>query len=240
MVCRKDKRQADQLRPVTITRGFISTAPASTLIQIGQTKVLCVATVELKVPEFLKDSGRGWLTAEYGMLPGATPQRKPREMRIGKVDGRTYEIQRLIGRALRAVTDLELLGEKTIWFDCDVLQADGGTRTAAITGAFISLYDAVRYLLKEELILKNPIRSYVAAVSVGKIDGELLLDLSYEEDSRAEVDFNIVMTAEGKLVELQGTAEKQPFSEDDLAGILKFARAGINELIQIQKKALNL
>lgn len=235
---RIDNRLTDQLRPLSIARGFVSSAAGSAFITLGNTKVLCTASVEWSVPDFLKDSGKGWLTAEYGMLPGATPQRKPREMRVGKVDGRTYEIQRLIGRSLRAVTDLELLNEKTIWIDCDVIQADGGTRTAAITGSFIALHDAVNYLQKEKLLVKNPIRSYLAAVSVGKINNELLLDLNYGEDSKAQVDMNVVMTETGELVEIQGTAEHKPFTEDELTSLLHLAKKGLNEIFNLQHKFL--
>lgn len=235
---RSDGRKHDQLRPVKITRGFTSATPGSALIELGKTKILCTASIDHKVPDFLSNSGGGWVTAEYGMIPASTAPRKPRSMRIGKVDGRTYEIQRLIGRALRAVVDLELLGEKTIWLDCDVLQADGGTRCAAVTGSFVALYDIVQYMLSEQMILKNPIRSFISAVSVGKVKNEILLDLSYKEDSRAEVDFNVVMTDQDKFVEIQGTAEQQPFTDDDFARLLKLARQGINELIQVQQSVL--
>jgi ribonuclease PH len=193
----------------------------------------------MKVPDFLKGFGKGWVTAEYGMLPASTPQRKPRENRIGKVDGRTQEIQRLIGRALRSVVDMELLGEKTIWLDCDVIQADGGTRTASITGAFIALQDAVNYLIKEKMVVKNPIRSYLAAISVGFVDGELLLDLNYSEDSKAEVDMNVVMTEKGEIVEIQGTAEQKPFSEAELGDMLTLAKKGLKEIFVIQHKAFS-
>ena len=232
---RQDRRKPDQLRPIKITTGFISSVPASVLMEIGNTKVLCTASLELKVPDFLKNAGKGWITAEYGMLPSSTPQRKPREGRFGRADGRTYEIQRLIGRALRAVVDLELLGEKTIWIDCDVLQADGGTRTAAITGAFIALALMVKHLLKEGLLIKSPIKSHIAAVSVGKVNGELMLDLAYEEDSRAEVDLNVVMTEGGDLVEVQATAERQPFAQQELFALLQLAEKGISELIKLQQ-----
>src|SRR3989339_326583 len=184
---RFDNRKPDELRPVKITTGFVSSTPGSALIELGNTKVLCTANWDLKVPDFLKDKGQGWVTAEYGMLPGSTSQRKPREARAGRADGRTFEIQRLIGRALRAVVDMELLGEKTIWIDCDVLQADGGTRTAAITGSFIALSIVVRKMMQERLLIKNPIRNYLAAVSVGKVNEKLMLDLAYAEDSKAEV-----------------------------------------------------
>lgn len=235
---RSDNRHADQLRPINIIRGFVSSAYGSALITLGNTKVLCTASIDWNVPDFLKNTGKGWLTAEYGMLPGATSQRKPREMRVGKVDGRTYEIQRLIGRSLRAVTDLELLNEKTIWIDCDVIQADGGTRTAAITGSFIALSDAINYLQKEQLLVKNPIRSYLAAISVGKINNELLLDLNYEEDSKAQVDMNVIMTEAGELVEIQGTAEHKPFTEDELISLLHLAKKGLAEIFSFQHRFL--
>jgi len=237
---RLDNRKPDELRPVKITTGFVSSVPGSALIELGNTKVLCTANWDLKVPDFLKDKGTGWLTAEYGMLPGSTSQRKPREARTGRADGRTFEIQRLIGRALRAVVDMELLGEKTIWIDCDVLQADGGTRTAAITGSFIALSIAVKKMMKEQLLIKNPIRNYLAAVSVGKVNGELMLDLAYAEDSRAEVDMNVVMTDKEDIIEIQGTAEEKPFSQNNLIDMIALAKKGIAELIETQKKILTV
>ncbi|MEW6026809.1 MAG: ribonuclease PH [Planctomycetota bacterium] len=236
---RLDNRKPDELRPVKITTGFVSSAPGSALIELGNTKVLCTANWDLKVPDFLIDKGKGWVTAEYGMLPGSTSQRKPRETRTGRPDGRTFEIQRLIGRALRAVVDMELLGEKTIWIDCDVLQADGGTRTAAITGSFIALYITVKKMMKEQLLIKNPIRNYLAAVSVGKVNGDLVLDLSYAEDSNAGVDMNIVMTDKDEIIEIQGTAEHKPFPHSDLIEMIALARKGVSQLIETQKKALN-
>lgn len=235
---RFDSRKSDELRPVKVTTGFISSVPGSALIELGNTKVLCTANWDLKVPDFLKDKGLGWVTAEYGMLPGSTSQRKPRESRAGRPDGRTFEIQRLIGRALRSVVDMELLGEKTIWLDCDVLQADGGTRTAAITGSFIALYITVQRMMKERLLIKNPIRNFLAAVSLGRVKSELLLDLAYAEDSAAEVDMNIVMTDKDEIVEIQGTAEHKPFSREVLIEMLALAKKGIFELIEIQKKTL--
>jgi ribonuclease PH len=235
---RLDNRKFDELRPLKITRNFISSAAGSAFIEFGNTKVLCTASVDLKVPDFLKDSGKGWVTAEYGMLPASTPQRKAREARLGRVDGRTHEIQRLIGRAMRAVIDLELLVDKTIWIDCDVIQADGGTRTAGITGAFIAVHDALQNLVKERLLVKNPIKAYLAAISVGKVKGELLLDLCYEEDSRAEVDMNVVMTEKGGLVEIQGTAEQKPFSDNELSELLALAKKGLVEIFKIQHNIL--
>lgn len=232
---RVDGRQPDELRPVKITRGYILYAEGSALIEVGNTKLICTATIEDKVPLFLKDQKRGWVTAEYSMIPRATSTRKTRESVQGKVGGRTHEIQRLIGRSLRAVMDLEALGERTLWIDCDVIQADGGTRTAAITGAFICLSDAVDYALERGIFRKNPVKDHVAAVSVGVVDGKPLLDLCYEEDSRAEVDMNVVMTGIGEFVEVQGTAENKPFTEEALHELLMLARGGINRLIEIQK-----
>ncbi len=237
---RHDGRRNDELRKVNIIRDFIKTAEGSVLIEFGNTRVICTATIDDRVPPFLKDQKKGWVTAEYGMLPRATHSRTVRESTAGRIGGRTQEIQRLIGRALRAVVDLELLGERTIWIDCDVIQADGGTRTASITGAFIALSDAVRYALKNRLIDKNPIKEYLAAVSVGIINNEPVLDLCYAEDSTAEVDMNIVMTGEGKIVEIQGTAELQPFSKDMLDRMIWLAEKGIAELIGIQKEIISL
>ncbi|MDI6733765.1 MAG: ribonuclease PH [Planctomycetota bacterium] len=236
---RLDNRKFDEIRAVKITPNFVSSSAGSALIELGSTKVLCSANWELKVPDFLRDKGQGWVTAEYGMLPGSTQQRKPRESRTGRPDGRTFEIQRLIGRALRAVVDMELLGEKTIWIDCDVLEADGGTRTAAITGSFVALYQVIKKMISERLLLKNPIRSHLAAVSVGKVNGELILDLSYQEDSIAEVDMNVVMTDKEEIIEIQGTAEQRPFSQDKLIEMLNLAKKGIKELIEIQQKIIS-
>ncbi|ABZ83082.1 ribonuclease ph [Heliomicrobium modesticaldum Ice1] len=235
---RVDGRQADQLRPVQIQRQYLIHPEGSVLITVGNTKVICTATVEEKVPPFQKGSGKGWVTAEYGMLPRATGTRTQREVTRGKATGRTMEIQRLIGRALRSVVDLQRLGERTIWIDCDVIQADGGTRTASITGAFVALKDACRRLLKNKQIQKDPIIEALAAVSVGKVAGELLLDLAYEEDAKAEVDMNVVMTAGGRFVELQGTAEGTPFGRDELDAMLRLAEKGICELIEAQNQAL--
>jgi ribonuclease PH len=236
---RPDGRSAKKLRKIKITRNFIKTAEGSALIEMGDTKVICTASLEKdKVPQFLKDQNKGWITAEYSMLPRATNTRALRESVIGRISGRTYEIQRLIGRAMRSVTDLEALGENTIWLDCDVIQADGGTRTASITGAFIALVDAVDYALENKIIDRQPIKDYVAAVSVGIVDGEPLLDLSYAEDSRAEVDMNVVMTGSGRFVEIQGTAEINPFDERLLRELLNLARLGIKKIIQVQKEVL--
>lgn len=235
---RPDGRKNDELRPVKITRGFIKNAEGSVLIELGNTKVICTASVEEKVPPFLKDQKKGWLTAEYSMLPRSTPTRTIRESTQGRIGGRTHEIQRLIGRALRAIISLDTIGERTIWIDCDVIQADGGTRTASITGAYIALVDAVRVMIKNGIIEKNPVRDYLAAVSVGIVNGSPRLDLCYEEDSIAEVDMNVVMTGSGEFVEVQGTAEGKPFKKEVLDGLLTLAQAGITRLINLQKELL--
>ncbi len=235
---RPDGRKDNELRPVRITRGFIKSAEGSVLIELGNTRVICTASVEEKVPPFLKDQKKGWLTAEYSMLPRATPTRTIRESTQGRIGGRTHEIQRLIGRSLRAIIDLEAIGERTLWIDCDVIQADGGTRTASITGAYIALVDAVRYMIKNGIIEKNPIKDYLAAVSVGIVNGSPRLDLCYEEDSIAEVDMNVVMTGSGEFVEVQGTAEGKPFKKEVLDNLIKLAETGILRLINIQKELL--
>ena len=236
---RVDGRQPDQLRPVSFVRNYTSNAQGSVLVSFGRTKVLCTAVVAHEVPAWLEGKGVGWVTAEYGMLPGSTNERKPRE-RAGKTDGRTAEIQRLIGRAARAVVDMELLGERTIWLDCDVLEADGGTRTAAITGSYVALADAVRAMEKEGIkFAAPPIKDSVAAVSVGIVRGEPLLDLNYQEDSKADVDMNVVLTGKGLIVELQGTAEKTPFDVQRLLSMHGLAEKGIAQLRDLQKKALS-
>ncbi|UCD34238.1 MAG: ribonuclease PH [Nitrospiraceae bacterium] len=235
---RQDGRAADQLRQINIVRNFIRHAEGSVLIEMGDTRVICTASIEEKVPPFLKDQKKGWVTGEYAMLPRATHSRTIRESAMGRVGGRTHEIQRLIGRAMRSVVDLVALGERTIWLDCDVIQADGGTRTASITGAFIALKDAVRYGMEQGLIARQPVKDYVAAVSVGILGGEPRLDLSYIEDSSAEVDMNIVMTGSGTFIEVQGTAETEPFSRRHLDELLNLAEKGIGEIITLQKKAL--
>jgi ribonuclease PH len=235
---RPSGRKPDELRPVRITRGYTRHAEGSVLIEFGDTRVLCTATVEDKVPAFLKGQGKGWLTAEYGMLPRATHTRGDREASRGRQGGRTHEIQRLIGRALRCVVDLAALGERTIQIDCDVIQADGGTRTAAITGAFVALCDAVGWMRERSMLAAEPVREGVAAVSVGIVQGVPLLDLDYQEDSGCDTDMNVVMTASGGLVEIQGTAEGQPFSETQLQAMLALARQGIARLIEAQKVAL--
>lgn len=235
---RLEGRAADEMRPIRITPGFISQAEGSVLIEVGRTRVICTATVEETVPAFLKGSNKGWITSEYSMIPRATNTRTPRESSIGKKSGRTQEIQRLIGRALRAAIELQKLGERQIWIDCDVIEADGGTRTASITGAFIAMSQAIDTLLRSKRISQNPVRTYVAAVSVGIINGVPMLDLNYVEDSSADVDFNIVMTDRDEFVEIQGTAEKHPFSNTALAELLDLGRRGIRELVDIQRKIL--
>jgi ribonuclease PH len=232
---RIDGRQRDQIRPVKITRDFITHAEGSVLIEMGGTKVICTASVEEKVPPFLRDKGRGWVTAEYAMLPRATHDRTPREAVKGKQGGRTLEIQRLVGRALRAIIDTTGMGERTIWIDCDVIQADGGTRTASITGAFVALADALAVLKRRNLIKKRPLLDYLAAISVGKVGGDVMVDLAYTEDSSAEVDMNLVMTGRGRYVEVQGTAEQKPFDKKDLDEFLGFGWKGIQELVAMQK-----
>jgi ribonuclease PH len=235
---RSDNRTAEQMRPVNIVPDFISTAEGSTLIEIGNTRVICTATVEETVPSFLKGAGKGWITAEYSMLPRATLTRTPREASRGRVSGRTHEIQRLIGRALRAVVDLRRLGERTITLDCDVIQADGGTRTASITGAFVAMGLALEKLIEAGTLTSAPIRDYVAAISVGVVDGAVLLDLCYEEDSRADVDLNFVMTGGRKIVELQATAEQSPFDDAQLRKMMDFAAKGIDSLVAKQQSIL--
>lgn len=231
---RRDKRSADQMRPVKITRNFIKHAEGSVLIEVGDTKVICTATLEEKVPPHLKDKKMGWVTAEYAMLPRSSQTRIIRESSRGKIGGRTHEIQRLIGRSLRAVTDLKKLGERSVWIDCDVMQADGGTRTASITGAFVALVDALRYAQNMSLIKEFPVTDYLSAISVGIIEGEPVLDLNYLEDSTADVDMNLVMTGKGRLVEIQGTAESTPFSKRELDTLLALGKKGIGELVQMQ------
>jgi ribonuclease PH len=226
------------MRPVRITTNYLVTAEGSALIEVGNTRVLCAASVEETVPPFLRNSGKGWVTAEYAMLPRATATRTPREVTKGRPSGRTHEIQRLIGRSLRAVIDMGALGERSIIVDCDVLQADGGTRTASITGAYVAVALALRQLTAFKAIKRLPIRDYVAATSVGIVNGEPMLDLCYEEDSQAEVDMNVVLTGAGKFVELQATSERTPFDDAQLASLLALGRKGIAELTAIQKQAL--
>jgi len=228
------------MRPVDIQTGYLSTAEGSALIRIGQTHVLCAASVEDGVPPFLRGTGKGWVTAEYSMLPRATLKRTPREVNKGKPSGRTHEIQRLIGRSLRAVMDMDILGERSIMLDCDVLQADGGTRTAAITGAFVALAIALKRLVETRVLKKMPLRDYLAATSVGLVGKEAMLDLCYEEDSKADVDMNIVMTGAGKFVEVQATAEQQAFDDEQMSTLTVLAKSGIAELIAIQRGLIHL
>ena len=235
---RTDGRKPKQLRPLTITPSYIKTADGSVLIEFGDTKVICTAKLEERVPPFLRNSGKGWITAEYGMLPGSSQARIVRESARGKIGGRTHEIQRLIGRSLRTVADLPGLGERTVWIDCDVIQADGGTRTASITGANVALVEAVRGWLKRGILSADPIKDSVAAVSIGVVEGKILLDLCYEEDSRAEVDMNFVMTGSGRFIEVQGTAESAPFTKNQMARMAEMAQEGIKELLKAQKKVL--
>ena len=235
---RTNGRANDKIRDLKINRNFLKFPDGSVLVEMGETKVICGVSVEEKVPPFLRNSGKGWLTAEYSMLPRATPSRTIREAVTGRIGGRTHEIQRLIGRALRAVVNLDALGERTIWVDCDVIQADGGTRTASITGAFVALVEALWRLKKKGAIEKIPLRDSVAAVSAGIVGGQPLLDLNYIEDSNAEVDMNFVMTGRGMLIEVQGTAEKAPFSKELLDMMYEYSRKGITEITRAQKAAL--
>src|ERR1700694_1829873 len=235
MIFRSDNRTPEQIRPVNIIPDFISTAEGSALIEMGNTRVIVTASVEETVPTFLRNSGKGWISGEYGMLPRSTMTRTARESAKGKQSGRTQEIQRLIGRSLRAVADLKRMGERTIWVDCDVIQADGGARTASITGAFVALALALGKLRERDVLRTIPLTDYVAAISVGIVDGEALLDLAYEDDSRAEVDMNIVKTGDGRFIEVQGTAESIPFGRDGLDRLLDLADAGIRLLIEKQR-----
>ena len=237
---RPSGRRPEELRPVRITRRYTRHAEGSVLVEFGDTRVLCTASVEGRVPAFLREKAVGWLTAEYGMLPRSTHTRAEREAARGKQSGRTQEIQRLIGRALRAVVDLAALGERTIQVDCDVLQADGGTRTAAITGAFVAVHDALAWMRAKEMITTLPVRDFVAAVSVGMMRGTPLLDLDYQEDTACDTDMNVVMTGAGRYVEVQGTAEQQPFARADLEAMLAHASRGISELVAHQRRALGL
>lgn len=235
---REDGRNYNELRPVKITRHYIKYAEGSVLIETGDTKVICTATVEEKVPPFKKDTGEGWITAEYSMLPRSTQTRNPRDISKLKQSSRSQEIQRLIGRSLRNVVDLKLLGERQITIDCDVIQADGGTRTASITGAFVALVDACRKLMDDGIINENPVRDYVAATSVGIVNGRILLDLCYSEDSHADVDMNVVMTGTGEFIEIQATGEQTSFTKAQLDELLELASGGITRLINIQKQVL--
>jgi ribonuclease PH len=235
---RSDGRAPDEMRPVTITKHFIKHAEGSALIEVGDTRVVCTVSVEDKVPPFLKGKGEGWITSEYGMLPRSTTTRTQRESSRGRPSGRTHEIQRLIGRSLRAVVDMKALGERTLWVDCDVIQADGGTRTAAITGSFVALVEALRHMKRQGALVNLPLLDFVAATSVGKVGGEILVDLKYDEDSAAEVDMNIVKTGRGLFVEVQGTAEHKPFSADELRELMGAADKAIERLVGLQREVL--
>lgn len=237
---RPSGRTAEQVRPIKITRNYTKHAEGSVLIEFGETKVLCNATVEEGVPRFLKGQSQGWITAEYGMLPRATNTRTQREAAKGKQSGRTMEIQRLIARSLRAAVDLNVLGEYTITLDCDVIQADGGTRTASISGACVALYDALNGMVEKGILKTNPFKGLIAAISVGIVDGQALCDLEYIEDSNAQTDMNVIMTDDGRMIEVQGTAEGEPFSHDELMTLLELAKNGINTIIEAQKLALNI
>ena len=237
---RPDNRTPTELRPLEIIPDYISSAEGSALIRLGETQVICTASVDDGVPSFQKGSGHGWITSEYAMIPRATSSRTPRESTRGRQSGRTMEIQRLIGRSLRAVVDMEALGERTVWIDCDVIRADGGTRTASVTGSLVALGLAIKKLQAQRSLKVNPLMDYLAAISVGMVGGELLLDLSYPEDSAAEVDMNVVMTGAGRLVETQATAEGRTFSVEDLNHLIELARPAINYLVEVQKSILNL
>jgi ribonuclease PH len=239
MVKRIDNRDKDQLREIKITRNYISNADGSVFIEMGKTRIICTAIVEDKVPKFLSGKSSGWITAEYDMIPGSAPQRIVRAQTMGRINGRTHEIQRLIGRSLRAVVDLNKIGERTIWIDCDVIEADGGTRTASITGSFIALFDCMRSMIDKKVIDSMPIESFLAAISVGIVDNDILVDLCFEEDSRAQVDMNVVMSSKGELIEVQSTAEGAPFTRDDFNTMLDKAADAISEIIEVQKKILS-
>ncbi|MBN2254971.1 MAG: ribonuclease PH [Deltaproteobacteria bacterium] len=237
-MARSNGRKNDELRPIRITRDFLRYPKGSVLMELGHTRVICTASLESGVPHFLRDSGQGWLTAEYSMLPMATPERNMRESSRGRIGGRTHEIQRLIGRSLRAITDLNAFGERTMYVDCDVIQADGGTRTASITGSFIAMVEAFRSLKNDGIIERIPVTDYIAAISAGVVEGDVLLDLDYKEDSQAHVDMNIVMTRSGRFIEVQGTAEQEPFHRDYLDRMIDVASRGITELTDRQIELL--
>jgi len=239
MVKRIDGRKKDEIRKIKITRNYISHSDGSVFIEMGRTRIVCTATVEDKIPKFLAGKGSGWITAEYDMIPGAAPQRIIRAQTLGRINGRTHEIQRLIGRSLRSVADLNKIGERTIWIDCDVIEADGGTRTASITGSFIALFDCMHSLIEKKIIEVMPIENFLAAVSVGIVDGEILVDLCFEEDSKAQVDMNVVMNSKGELIEVQSTAEVNPFSRENFDKMLEKATNAVKEIIEIQKRILS-
>jgi ribonuclease PH len=236
---RIDGRKDDEIREIKITRNYISHTEGSVFIEMGNTRIVCTATVEDKIPKFLAGKGSGWITAEYDMIPGSAPQRIIRPQTVGRINGRTHEIQRLIGRSLRSIADLAKIGERTIWIDCDVIEADGGTRTASITGSFIALFDCMHSLVDKKIIGEMPIESFLAAVSIGIVDGNILVDLCFEEDSKAQVDMNVVMNSKNELIEVQSTAEITPFRREDFDSMMEKATAAIAEIIDIQKKTLN-
>jgi ribonuclease PH len=239
MYKRHDGRKNNEIRDIKITRKYISHADGSVFIEMGKTRIVCTATVEEKVPPFLRGKGKGWITAEYDMIPGSTPRRIIRPQATGRINGRTHEIQRLIGRSLRAAVNLDTIGERTIWIDCDVIEADGGTRTASITGSFMALFDCLQGMIENEIIKEMPIESFVAAISVGIVDGEILTDLCFIEDSNAEVDMNVVANSKGKLIEVQSTAEGAPFSREQFDQMLDDASSAIEGIIELQKKILS-
>ncbi len=236
---RQDGRTNDEIRDIKITRKYISHADGSVFIEMGNTRIVCTATVEEKVPPFLRGKGKGWITAEYDMIPGSTHRRVIRPQASGRINGRTHEIQRLIGRSLRAAVDLDKIGERTIWIDCDVIEADGGTRTASITGSFIALFDCLQGMIEKKLIDEMPIESFVAAISVGIVNGEVLIDLCFSEDSNAEVDMNVVSNSKGNLIEVQSTAEGAPFSKEQFDQMLESALSSIENILELQKKILS-
>lgn len=236
---RIDGRKDDEIREIKITRNYISHTEGSVFIEMGNTRIVCTATVEDKIPKFLAGKGSGWITAEYDMIPGSAPQRIIRPQTVGRINGRTHEIQRLIGRSLRSIADLAKIGERTIWIDCDVIEADGGTRTASITGSFIALFDCMHSLVDKKIISEMPIESFLAAVSIGIVDGNILVDLCFEEDSKAQVDMNVVMNSKNELIEVQSTAEITPFRREDFDRMMEKATTAIAEIIDIQKKTLN-
>lgn len=236
---RHDGRKNDEIRDIKITRKYISHADGSVFIEMGNTRIVCTATIEEKVPPFLRGKGKGWITAEYDMIPGSTPRRIIRPQASGRINGRTHEIQRLIGRSLRAAVDLDMIGERTIWIDCDVIEADGGTRTASITGSFIALFDSLQGMIENEIINEMPIESFVAAISVGIVDGKILTDLCFIEDSNAEVDMNVVANSKGNLIEVQSTAEGAPFSREQFDQMLGDASSAIEDITELQKKILS-
>ncbi|MFC2159314.1 ribonuclease PH [Actinomycetota bacterium] len=236
---RRDGRKNDEIRDIKITRKYISHADGSVFIEMGNTRIVCTATIEEKVPPFLRGKGKGWITAEYDMIPGSTPRRIIRPQATGRINGRTHEIQRLIGRSLRAAVNLDMIGERTIWIDCDVIEADGGTRTASITGSFIALFDSLQGMIENKIINEMPIESFVAAISVGIVDGEIMTDLCFTEDSTAEVDMNVVANSKGNLIEVQSTAEAAPFSREQFDQMLENASSAIEGIIELQKKILS-